>query len=104
VIFEATSWRELPNPQKALTKLTKGVVRGTSVSFVSGFPHPQISKRDMLPPSRPAEVSFTRQFFDYCQPRGPARDIDMEAAGSSRHDALKKPPYYVQRHDWNGIQ
>ncbi|MGI8961480.1 MAG: hypothetical protein ACR2IV_17320 [Bryobacteraceae bacterium] len=56
---EATSWSEIPIPQKALTKLTKGVFRGTFVSFVSAFPHPQISKTDALPPRLPAQLSLT---------------------------------------------
>jgi hypothetical protein len=59
-MFEEISKSELPNPQKGLTKLTKGVVRGAFVSFVSGFLHPQIAKKDVLPPSRHAELSFTR--------------------------------------------
>ena len=47
LMLEATSRSELPNPQKALTKLTKGVVRGTFVSFVSAFLHTQIAKNGL---------------------------------------------------------
>jgi hypothetical protein len=75
VMSQPTCKSELPNPQKALTKLTKGVVRGAFVSFVSGFLHPQIAKTDVLPPSRPT-VSLTPQFFEDRQPRGRTRDVD----------------------------
>ena len=44
-MFEATSRSELPNPQKALTKLTKAPRTTPFVSFVSGFLRPQISKQ-----------------------------------------------------------
>ncbi|MFL6354283.1 MAG: DUF3987 domain-containing protein [Bryobacteraceae bacterium] len=70
VMSRASCKSELPNPQKALTKLTKGVVRGTFVSFVSAFPHPPISTTDVLPPRRPANRSFARAFRDSRQRDG----------------------------------
>lgn len=86
-MIEATFRSELPNPQKPLTKLTKGAVRGAFVSFVSGFLHPEIAKTHALSPSRTA-VSLTRQFFDYRQPRGRAPDADPLAMMRAR-----KTPY-----------
>jgi hypothetical protein len=61
----ATCKSELPKPQKALTKLTKAPRTTPFVSFVSGFLGPQIAKTDVLRPSRPNELSFTRRIFHH---------------------------------------
>jgi hypothetical protein len=63
VMFEATCGNELPNPLKGLTKLTKAPPDHPFVSFVSAFPHPQISETDGLPPRRAAKLSFTVNFL-----------------------------------------
>jgi hypothetical protein len=85
----ATCKSELPNPQKALTKLTKAPLTTPFVSFVSAFLCPQISKTGVLPPSRPAELSFTHQFFDYRQAHGRTRcrPLDMMRARKTSYSA-----------------
>jgi hypothetical protein len=87
-MFQATSRSELPNPQKALTKLTKGVVRGTFVSFVSAFLHPQTSKTAVLPPRRPRKLSFRRAFFHWGEPHGPEARYSHQAASSQPNNPI----------------
>ena len=75
-MFEATSWSELPNPQKGLTKLTK-LPFTTRLSVLSVlFRIDGASETEMLPPRRPGKPSFTRQFFEQRQRPGWARDVD----------------------------
>ena len=71
---------EFANVTFALTKLTKARYGHPFVSFVSAFPHPQISKTDVPPPRRPVQLSFTREFFDYRQRHGWACGVDIDAA------------------------
>jgi hypothetical protein len=87
-MFEATSRSELPNPQKALTKLTKAPLATPFVSFVSPFPQEQISKRTCCWRGRARrQASFTPALFHCCQPPGPARSTN-ETGGSHRKDPL----------------
>jgi hypothetical protein len=53
---------ELPNPQKALTKLTKVPLTTPFVSFVSAFLHPQIAKSDVAAAESLHQLPFTRAF------------------------------------------
>ena len=76
----ATCKSELPNPQKALTKLTKGVVRGAFVSFVSAFLCPQISKTDLAA----AEASGPSAYNHACI----SHRADQPRSGRDRHIIL----------------
>jgi hypothetical protein len=74
-MFEATSRSELPNPQKALTKLTKVPLTTPFVSFVSPFPQEQISELTSCARGVPGKLPFTRAFSATRQPRGPGDAI-----------------------------
>ncbi len=89
-MFEATSRSELPNPQKALTKLTKVPLTTPFVSFVSAFLPSQISETDVLPPRRPAKLSFRRAFLHFGEPRPTGAQSSHRAARSHRTDPLGK--------------